>query len=214
MEKKLDDFDIDVFIDEITSGKYSLSKNMKSLFEQSLFYYCSGNDPSPIAAFGATFPLYIYVDSFIFMRENYMDASEWLYQKLFELRFILKEKRLLDPIGRLSNCEAKNIQLTLWEDNKQKQFYLLYIQADAIKTCSKLFKDDFNYFIPKCICNHQYELNKENTILDTIEEKVPFIFGYAYGDKYRCISQYQYIGNFGSPEEINLFEKKTSETNV
>lgn len=197
------------FIYEMTNQKEILGKNTRLLLENSFFYYCSGNDPSPIFAFGAKFPLYIYVDSYIFMRENYTDASEWLYKKLIELKFILKEKYTLESNGRFKKCETKEIQLTLWEDYKHDKFYLLYIQADAIKTCSNLFKYNYGYILPKCVCNYRYELSKEYTILDTIEKKVPFIFGYAYGNNYKSIGQYPYIGNFGGSDQIILFKKKT-----
>ena len=89
-------FNTNEFIYDITYFQKPLSNNTHLLLENSLFYYCSGNDPSPIFAFGTKFPLYIYVDSFIFMKEPFPIAAEWLYNKLKELKFTLKEKKISD----------------------------------------------------------------------------------------------------------------------
>ena len=44
--------------------------DVRGLLEASLFYYCSGKDPTPVVAFGAEYPLYVYVDSLVYQRKD------------------------------------------------------------------------------------------------------------------------------------------------
>ena len=183
-----------------------LTDNGKDLLGQSLFYYCSGKDPAPIIAFGAKIPLYVYVDSFVTISNSFEVESKELYGRLKKANYSLAEKRNLKAIGRLKN--AKNAELTLWENRDGNYFALLFAQCDANLGYEGIYKEKGNYIQPKYICNYRYEtVNFE--LLGQVEKRVEYIMGHCFNPKYRCVGEYDYYGDyhFNSKCKIKLYRR-------
>ena len=175
------------------------------LLEESLFYYCCGKDPSPISAFGSSFPLYVYVDSFIYVNESFDDALKILYERIEDLNFKLKSNDVLKPKGRIKR--AINAQLSIWENEKREEFALLYLQADAIEGFIDLYESEVSYLTPRCICNFLYEMRTIG-VLARIERDAEYIFGYSFNKSHCQIGEYPYLGDYGKEQKIKLFKLK------
>jgi hypothetical protein len=173
-----------------------LGDDVKDMLGQSLFYYCSGIDPTPIAAFGAKIPLYIYVDSLVSMKNDFSAEVQELYGRLENLNFHLAETHTLNSTGRLQ--KTRNTELTLWKTLSGESFLLLFVQDDAIRGFESIYQDSanyINYIQPKYICNYRYELVNLG-ILTQIEKRVEYILGYCFNQKYRCVEEYDYYGDY------------------
>ena len=113
----------------------------RELLAQSLFYYCCGTDPTPIAAFGSDYPLYIYSDIINYGKGgSFEEETSLLFQRISKANNRLVKTRQLKKEGRL--CDAKDVVLTMWEDQQKNAcFYLLYVQMDAVKTFHTVYYD-------------------------------------------------------------------------
>lgn len=175
----------------------ALTDDAKDLLGQSLFYYCCGQDPTPIAAFGGGYPLYVYADNLTFGITDFESALRRLYDRLSEAKFLLKMKYTLKQVGRM-RC-AKNAEITLWRTPKREYFLLMYIQSDADKAFRSIYGENSNYIQPKCICNYRYEMDA--SFFAPIEKLAQYIMGHCHNDKYRLIGEYDYLGDYGSGEQ-------------
>ena len=160
--------------------------NYKEFLKESLFYYCSGKDPSPIIAFKNNYPLYVYVDK--------KDYSNELSKRLSDHNFKMLEKQEILP----------NTTLSMWKYNKNT-FYLIYAQNDASKAFKKIYGD----IVPKCICNYRYELSNRS-LLQQIEKRVEYILGHCFDENFIIIDEIQYYRdyNFNKDVKINLYKQK------
>ena len=168
----------------------------RELLSHSLFYYCSGKDPSPIIAFEDQFPLYIYAD----LRTE----PEALYQRLSERGFTLMDSK----IGENHSCA-----ISVWTGESGRPFGLLYVQDNANSTYLTLFSDTndqtYNLLLPKAVCNQRYGMpNWEYTVLPSIEKRTEYIIGYCFNSKYRQIGYIDYYGDYGSDSGIAVFRRK------
>ena len=84
----------------------------RELLEASLFYYCSGKDPTPVVAFGAEYPLYVYVDSLVYQRKDLDGTLQDLYDRLRKSRFRMAEQLRLPVEGTPT---LKGAEVSLWE---------------------------------------------------------------------------------------------------
>lgn len=191
--------------DDIVSLFCLASNNDKrsELLAQSFYYYCAGSDPTPIIAFGAKFPLYVYVDSLICCNK-FSVSTEKLYDRLHCKYKLIERNRTNSLVIR----GAQNIEYTEWRDVDNKIFYIAYIQNDAAATYRKLYgvQSNNNYILPACICNYRNELvGSENyNILSTMEKRVEYILGYCYSDKYKIINSFKYFGDYSFDHECQV----------
>lgn len=65
----------------------------RELLAQSLFYYCSGIDPTPIIAFGSDYPLYIYSDIIDYGNGDFNKTMNVLYERLFKAGFVCVDNK-------------------------------------------------------------------------------------------------------------------------
>ncbi len=67
------------------------------------------------------------------------------------------------------------------------------------------------YIQPRCICNYRYEFfnqSEDNFIfLNSIEKRTEFVLGYCYNEKYRCIAEYNYYGDYEKQSKVPLFHR-------
>lgn len=182
----------------------SLTDHDRDLLGQSLFYYGSGKDPSPIIALGAKIPLYVYADSFAFTKNDFVKEAEELYQRLQKNGFCLTEKLSLICQNRLQ--DAENAELTLWESTSGDCFALLFVQDDAIDAFTNLYEESENYIQPRYVCNYRYELSYLG-ILKTVEKRAEYILGHCFDPKYRCIAEFDYHGDYGSDCKMKLYRR-------
>lgn len=176
------------------------------VLRQSLFYYCSGKDPTPIAAFGAKIPLYVYVDSFIYMKNDFFTEKAELYKRLIRLNFSLSKKIALKLRGRLKAGE--NAELTIWKTAQGANFALLFVQGDAEETFKSIYRGskNGNYIKPRYVCNYRYEL-RDKVILEQLEKRAEYIMGHCFEPNFRCIGEYGYYGDysFGDTVKVKLY---------
>lgn len=186
----------------------------RELLAQSLFYYCCGADPTPIIAFGSDYPIYIYSDIINYGHGgSFEETTSLLYQRISKAGNRLVETCQLKKERQL--CDAKDIVLTKWKDQqKNLDFYLLYVQMEAVKTFDTIYHDldkggHGNFIQPKCICNIRYEFmdNYSWSAMNVISKRVEYIMGYCHDDKYKCIAEYDYLGDYGDTT-VRLFQRK------
>ena len=159
------------FIDVVNFFEnHELKDIHKEFLSSSMYYYCAGKDPSPIICSIRKFQLYIYVDSFVYMKEHYDDATNLLYLRLEKNNMICTSKKRLAKTGRIENFD--NAELSLWTDVSGQSFYLLYIKADASVAFEEIYEDGRrrNYILPNAICNYKFE--NTHLLMRKIEEKV------------------------------------------
>lgn len=187
--------------------KENLNNKDREILANSLYYYCCGKDPSPIIAFGAEYPLYIYVDIVDYGCGNFEQETQELYERLKNNGFKLLEVEKLINSKRLYS--SNNNTLTMWNTPQEEKFFLLYVQGDAIKVFRSIYSDNMNFIQPKCICNYRNEIFRsiEPDFLKTIEKRTEYIFGYCYNEKYKCIAKYKYYGDYEKNTEISLFHR-------
>jgi hypothetical protein len=179
----------------------------RGLLEQSLFYYCSGRDPTPVVAFGAEYPLYVYVDSLVYQRQGLDGTVRELYRRLRESGFLMTESL------RLSVEDApllKGAEVSLWETKTGERFLLLFLQADAEKGFCCLYGGREDYALPRCVCNYRYEMPRRG-VLEEVEERVPFVMGHCFNRRYRCVGQYGYLGDYGDRETVKLYRRSVED---
>ena len=126
-----------------------------------------------------------------------------------DVRAEVKEKLREIGVGR----KIKTILLTKWAD-KNGTFYLAYLQGDALVVFDSLYRDDIkgcNSIQPRCICNYRYDCDNpiwERNKLSFLEKRAEYLFGYCYSDKYRCIGEYDYYGDYGTVTKIPLYRRR------
>ena len=189
------------FTAALESGR--MSEEEKDLLGQSLFYYCSGTDPSPIVALGSTVPLYVYVDSFVYIRNGFTAESKELYSELEKTKFKKQTKLTLPSKGRLA--KSQNAELTLWKTAEGEHFLLLFVQADAVEGYQSIYgNSDMNYIQPAYVCNYRYEL-RERGILDQLEKRVQYILGHCFDPKYRRVGEIPHLDR--PDEKIGIYHR-------
>ncbi len=174
----------------------------KEMLAKSLYYYCAGCDPTPVLAFGAQIPLYIYVDT-LRTAPSFADATGKLYDRLQGTFELIETVTIPTPNLR----GAQNVTLTVWNDVERGAFYLLFIQQDAEEAFRVLYAEDTNFIMPACVCNIKYECTKG--ILDTVEKRVRYVLGHCFSDKYKVVDRAPYHGDYnvsGTPE-VELWER-------
>jgi hypothetical protein len=189
----------------------SFTDDIKELFAQSMYYYCSATDPSPIIAFKASIPLYVYVDSFVYLNMGFWEALENLYGKL--------EKNGFSTIkaGRVALRGADITRLILLKDDEDKEFFLFFIRAEANDTFERLYTftefnkyiDDFEYntIVPRYLSNHRYEMTISGE-LSGVHDKAEYIFGHCNNPKYEKIGEYEYFGDYNDGTKVELYKKR------
>ena len=194
-------------IDQIVSmlEKNEFSDIDRDVLGQSLFYYCSCKDPTPIIAFGAKIPMYVYVDSLEMPKNDFQNTVEELYSRLKKHKFSLAEICNLKCTKRLQRTEKA--ELTLWKTSLGESFALLYIQGDASETFESLYREESdNYIVPRYVCNYRYELH-DLGILKTVEKRVEYIMGHCMNPKYRCVAEYDYYGDYDTDCKVKLYRR-------
>ena len=179
----------------------------RDLPEQSLFYYCSGKDPTPIVAFGAEYPLYVYVDSLVYQRKDLDGTVGDLYRSLRKSGLQMTESLRL-PVE--DTPEIKGAEVSLWETKEGERFLLLFLQADAEKGFCHLYGGRGNYALPRCVCNYRYEMPRRG-VLEEVEDRVPFVLGHCFNRRYRCVGQYDYLGDYGGRETVKLYRRSVED---
>ncbi len=178
-----------------------LGEDLKNLLEKSLFYYCSGIDVSPISAFRENFPIYVYVDSFLY--KDFEILAKTLKERLSNLNFTLKEEYNLLMKGRLE--KAKDARLFVYETSNC-EFFVLFIKADAIEGFESLYASGQNYIQPKCVCNYRYEL-KRRGVLEKLEKRAQFVLGHSFDEKFEVVKKIPYLGDYGKEKDIKLYKR-------
>ena len=193
-------------IDQIASmlEKIVFTDIDRDVLGQSLFYYCSGKDPTPIITFGAKIPMYVYVDSLEIPKNDFKNTVRELYRRL-KNKFSLAKICNLKCTERLQKTEKA--ELTLWNTSLGESFVLLYIQGDASKTFESIYREESgNYIVPRYVCNYRYELY-DLGILKTVEKRVEYIMGHCFDPKYRCVAEYDYYGDYDTDCKVKLYHR-------
>jgi hypothetical protein len=196
----------------------------RELLANSLFYYCSGSDATPIIAFGERYPLYIYVDTVQYDNGDFYKATEKLYLRLKEAGFLKTDyvhKEGFDRKNNQSKPIIKRLDLTRWSSMDSGSFNLLYAQGDAPTVYCKLYSDvdrggHCNWIQPKCVCNYKYEImpsveveclnGNSKGILHHVEKRVEYIMGQANSEHYKKVGEYKYYGDYGG-DVIPFFKR-------
>ncbi|MBQ2805009.1 MAG: hypothetical protein IJF10_03930 [Clostridia bacterium] len=185
------------------------SDSQRELLGQSLFYYCSGKDATPIVAFQAQIPLYVYVDKLAGKKERFAETTRGLYARLHNLQFKLVETCQLQTVGRLR--ASLNAEATLWKATNGNQFAVLFVQGDAVATFANVYQEigTHNYVQPQAICNYRYELPNLG-ILAQVEKRVRYVLGHCFNAKYRCVAEFPYHGDYESDPncKVKLYERQ------
>lgn len=183
----------------------------RAILGQSLFYYCCGKDPTPIIAFGHDYPLYIYSDIVDYGSGDFDAETQILYERLEHAGFQLCDMREV-KLGDKS-------VLTMWNTLQEKSFFLLYVKNDASEIFDKIYFDNEKNddIKPKCICNYRYEFfegirkppygDSNHDFFNRIEKRIEYIFGYCDNEKYQCIGEYDYYGDYGKNTKVPLFQR-------
>lgn len=179
----------------IENGVFSPA--LTQFLRESLFYYCSGKDATPVSAFGADVPLYVYSDSFKYMRVDFNGATKALYNQLKKLGHTVEEVRRLPLTGITSVCQ--NAEISLWKNVNDRRFILLYTQSDAVNLYEKIYFSE--NLLPKYFCNYRYEMSHRG-VMEQDEKRAEYILGHCHSEEFECVGEYDYLGDY-------VFEKKT-----
>ena len=183
--------DFEAVRDGITSDEPNTE--LKRLLCESLFYYCAGIDPTPIAALYEEYPLFIYSDNLRSQRAALSEVFEKLMARL--------EKRGFKSLASERVEISKGGILTLLEKGDAR-FLILYVEGDSWETYSKIYKQD-EKLIPRCISNIRYEMNTRN--FTPIERRVRYVLGYSYSGSHEHVRSFEYLGDYNE-KEVKLFE--------
>lgn len=172
----------------------------RELLGNSVFYYCCGKDITPLVAFGAEYRLYVYADIVNYGEGDFDNLVPKMYDKMKEVGFEMLDKREL-KIGQRA-------VLTKWNSKQNQPFYLVYIMDDAKKTFCKIYYDKGKGEIqPKCICNFRREMLNGDGVLAHIEKRAEYVLGHCYSDKYVCIAEYDYYGDYQKGGKVKLYKR-------
>ena len=175
----------------------------------SLFYYCCGKDPTPITAFGGSFPLYVYVD--ILYSGDFRSEIDELYHRLTFSGFKAAESYNIDASrlkGYKSECRNLSVksELTVWKTQDGGTFFLLYVKGNPEDTLYELYRHpQQGPILPKCICNILYEDNHDQVF--RVEKRTEYILGHCHDNKYRKIAELEYLGDYGW-EKVDLWHRR------
>ena len=170
----------------------------RNILNNSLFYYCCGKDPTPVAAFGAKFPLYVYSDLLNYGRGNFTQETQTLYLRLKNLNFTF--------LGARSFLINENrAELTLWKSLQNEEFFILYVAGDAVKTYTQIYGLNVAYTHPKCVCNMRYEMNA--SFFSKVENATDYIMGYCFNKEFAPLTTYPYLGDYGKEKSVTLHGK-------
>ena len=194
-----------------------LQEEDRELLANSLYYYCSGSDPTPIMAFGTEYPLYVYADIFCF-GGDYETETGKLFQRVCDAGYVLLESRGVGGFGIFK--DMKNAVLTVWsprkdgsleEEQPDKFFYLLFVQGEAYEVYRKMYHDideggQSETILPKCLCNILYETDSRfnYSFFNKLSKRTEYILGYCYSKKYKCVAKYDY---WDGSMAVNLFHR-------
>ena len=171
----------------LTDG--SMTEDARNYLRRSL--YCPfGNDPTPVVALGPKVALYVYADEGGYGAADFETQSQELFQKIKDRNFILTHSRPLTPSGRLSGAE--NAVLTLWRNASGKSFYLVYVRCDADALYENVYTAGDETVEPLCFYNHLYDTG--STLLEDLVGRTEYILGHCYGDQYRKVGEFEYLG--------------------
>ena len=175
----------------------------RALLGNSLFYYCSGKDPTPVIAFGADYPLYIYSDT----DPDFISLTSGLYRRLQESGFKLIDSRSFRGGGRWEH--APDMDAAQWEAADGNAFCVLCLQNDAEDSFQHIYRDMSNFIQPKCICNVRYEFFDTHSadFFQQIEKRTEYILGYCYSNKHKEVCEYRYYGDYGQEEAVKLYRR-------
>jgi len=161
----------------------------------SVFYYCCGKDITPIAAFGAQMPLYVYVDR----------ADGWmteLYARLARKGY----GKVCDLATEDGAVTAERVGLTEWSDGTGT-FLLLCVQGDAVSVYRALYGG----VLPRCICNYRYEMPRRGEI-EQDERRVGLVMGHCFDPRCRIVAEYAYYGDYGDRSaRVRLYQREELE---
>jgi len=185
----------------LSSGISTASQ--KAILGQSVYYYCSGIDPTPVSVFGCAPALYVYVDKLVAIHRDFAESLTALCHRIAQLGYVLKETFPLKNIPLLSGAERAALCSFSSGDD---QFFLLFVQSDAENAFTHLYGHDANYIQPLCVCNFRYESSGHT--LRTLEKRVAYILGHAFGEKYRPVGEYPYLGDYGGKgQNVTLYRR-------
>lgn len=218
-EKTLQMKEITIFERLITEGINNDTD--RELLANSLFYFCCGSDPTPIAAFGDKHPIYVYVD----VNTSFVDMTQKLYKCLKKLDFKKESVACFGEFGKESpdgKPIVKQAELTKWHKQGQEDFLLFFVQGDARVVYKVLYGDkkNGNYIMPKCVCNQRYEIQSSSEVrnddimpcnslglLNQIMKRVEFVMGHNNNpEKYKKVGEYKYYGDYGG-DTVSLYKR-------
>ena len=166
--------------------------DIKALLSKSMFYYCSGIDPTPVEALYREYPLFIYSDLFRRLEGGVDEAARRLLSRLSErgFRSVLCERCEISDGGLLTVIE-KNGERTL----------LLLVKGDARRTYSTVYGEEL---LPRCIANIRYEM--DTSFFLPLEKEVEYVLGHSYSGKHRAERRFKYSGDYRE-KEVTLFKR-------
>lgn len=187
------------------------SAELDALLGSSLFYYCAGLDPTPIAAFGCKPSVYIFVDSFRYMRAEFDTGMGILQNRVTSLGYDFVGAVDPDAAGILAFATRARLFHFASGEGDILLLYLRATDADAYRNIY-LDGDEDNlgrsapcesHPVPECVCNYRYE--GRSRLMERAEALSPFILGYAFGRRYEAISTHPYLGDYGNDRRVTLW---------
>lgn len=178
------------------------ANEQRELLAQSLFYYCCGRDTTPVVAFGADYPLYIYADIGDYGHSSLPAEAEMICRRLEKHGFTLLSAE---------DYPSRNAVLSRWKAPDQREFSLLYICEDAYAAYDRVYRDRCCHILPKCIANIRYEMMPvsrfHDETLDQAIKRVEWVMGHCHSSKYRQVRSVPYHGDFSSSPEVALYHR-------
>lgn len=165
------------------------TENQRELMGNSLLYYCCGADISPVIAYGAKIPLYVYNNSG--REDKYAD----LMNTMIERGFLPEENRLLENEQKIPMFASK------WFNKNGFYVRILYTYEPLEKMFHNLYVDTTGHIgiiRPKYVCNLGYAFNekiskKTQKLLKQIERQAEYIIGFCSDKKYKEVETIERI---------------------
>lgn len=187
------------------------SAELDALLGSSLFYYCAGLDPTPIAAFGCKPSVYIFVDSFRYMRAEFDTGMGILQNRVTSLGYDFVGA--VDPDAAAILAFATRARLFHFASG-EGDILLLYLRATDADAYRNIYLDGDednlgryahreSHPVPECVCNYRYE--GRSRLMERAEALSPFILGHAFGRRYEAISTHPYLGDYGNDRRVTLW---------
>ncbi len=180
----------DAFYEAIRSGEPS--EGLRNSLRESLFYYCSGKDPTPIVGMYSDFPIFIYADKMRYGRGCLHEEALKLEKRLCAHGF-KKERR-----EEIDFCEGA----LLYAFSKDSyRFLLLFVKGDAWKTYREIY-EKYADIIPRCIANYRYEMDARHFL--SVERRAELILGHSNDGEHHPIKKLNYYGDY-SGKYVTLY---------